>query len=98
MDTTRMKTNPTIIADYVSLSNEIAESCATESGLQPGDPRKGVERIIDVVKGEGMAKGKKIPERLPLGRDALKGIREKCEETLRLCDEWEGLISSTDYS
>ena len=93
----RMKTNPTTIEDYVALSDELLEGCEAEAGTQPGDPRKGVERIIDVVKGEGIAKGRKMPERLPLGRDALKGIREKCEETLRLCDEWEDLISSTDY-
>ncbi|MCJ1432022.1 hypothetical protein MMC27_001378 [Xylographa pallens] len=97
MDPKRMKTNPTTIGDYVTLSDEVLEGCVAETGSQPGDPRKGVERIIDVVKGEGMAKGKKMPERLPLGRDALEGIREKCEETLRLCDQWEDLISSTDY-
>ncbi|MCJ1402162.1 hypothetical protein MMC11_005381 [Xylographa trunciseda] len=97
MGPTRMKTNPTTIADYVDLADEISKGCEEESGSQPGDPRKGVERILDVVTGEGMAKGKTMPERLPLGRDALEGIREKCERTLKLCDEWERLICSTDY-
>ena len=52
--------------------------------------------MIDVVRGEGMARGREMPVRLPLGRDGLKVVRAKCEETLRVCGEWEDLIGSTD--
>ena len=57
-----------------------------------------MERMIDVVRGEGMAKekGGEVPIRLPMGRDALMAMREKCLATLKICDEWEGWISSTD--
>ena len=63
---------------------------------QPGGPRKMVERVIDVLKSEGIATGKPMPKRLPLGRDAMAAILKKCEDTLALCKEWETLIISTD--
>lgn len=67
-------------------------------GRQPGDPRKAVERIVDVVRSEGMAARKELPVRLPLGGDALAVIRKKCEETLKICEDWEDLISGIDFS
>ena len=53
--------------------------------------------MIDVIKGEGVAKGKEMPPRLPLGTDALEVIRSKCLATLKVCDEWEQTIKSTDF-
>jgi hypothetical protein len=67
------------------------------NGNQPGDPEKAVQRMVVVVRGEGVAEGREWPARLPLGRDALVIIRRKCEETLRICEEWEGVICSTDF-
>lgn len=67
------------------------------NGQEPGDPVKAVERMIDVVRGEGMAAGKEMPFRLPLGTDGMGVVREKCLEMLRVCEEWEGLIRSTDF-
>ena len=50
---------------------------------------KGVERIIEVAKGEGRAEGREFPRRLALGGDAVLEIREKCLEILRGLEEWE---------
>ncbi|OKL56668.1 hypothetical protein UA08_08316 [Talaromyces atroroseus] len=61
-----------------------------------GDSAKGVARMIDVLTSTGMAAGKDLPPRLPLGTDSLEMIRTKCQATLELCDEWEDLIVSTD--
>ncbi|KAJ9157949.1 Oxidoreductase yusz [Pleurostoma richardsiae] len=50
------------------------------TGKQPGDPDKAVDRIFEVVAGEGPAghlKGKLL--RLPLGDDALQRIKTKVE-------------------
>lgn len=63
---------------------------------EKGDPFKGVARMIDTLTSSGMAEGKALPPRLPLGSDSLQMIRAKCEATLKLCDEWEDLIVSTD--
>lgn len=59
---------------------------------QPGDPRKAVERMTDVVEGKGMAKEKgcEFPVRMPMGRDCLAAVREKSMSTLKICHEWEG--------
>ena len=91
-----VKTAPSHIPEYEEMEKAIAGFVAATNGKQPGDPRKLVERIIDVVKSEGMAAGKPIPQRLPIGRDAMAAIKKKCEATLKLCEEWESLITSTD--
>lgn len=49
---------------------------------------KKYQRMIDVVTGEGMANGKEMPPRLPLWKDVLQVVREKCLATLELCEEW----------
>ena len=91
-----IKTATSTISDYDDVSAGIAGFVAATNGSQPGDPRKLVERVIDVVKAEGMAAGKAMPPRMPLGPDALAVLRGKCEATLKICEEWEGLIVSTD--
>ena len=67
-------------------------------GNEPGDPVKGVSRMIDALTGTGMASGKSLPPRMPLGTDALKVLRDKCQNTLKLLDEWEDFIVSTDLA
>ena len=96
MSPTNVKTAALRISDYEGIDKAISGFVEATNGNQPGDPRKLVERIIDVVKSEGMAAGKPIPQRLPMGRDSMAAIRKKCEATLKLCDEWETLITSTD--
>lgn len=66
------------------------------NGNQPGDTVKGVQRIVDVVKGEKDASGKPWPSSLPLGSDAVSLIRKKCENTLRDLEAWEDFAKSTD--
>lgn len=96
MSPANVKTTPSHIPDYEEMDKAVAGFIAATHGNQPGDPRKLVERIIDVVKSEGMAAGKPMPQRLPMGRDAMATIVQKCEATLQLCKDWENLITSTD--
>lgn len=91
-----VKKAPLLISQYEGIDKAISGFVAATNGNQPGEPRKLVERIIDVVKSEGMAAGKPIPQRLPIGRDSMAAIKKKCEATLMLCEEWETLITSTD--
>ncbi|CAL8574729.1 hypothetical protein XPA_000682 [Xanthoria parietina] len=83
--------------DYAPTLEMLRAHFDGNDGNQPGDPKKGVELMIDVVKGEGLAKGKEMPPRLPMGSDALEVVRKKCWETLKTCDEWEKAIKSTDF-
>ncbi|KAF2803394.1 short-chain oxidoreductase [Mytilinidion resinicola] len=85
------------IGDYDALRAGTAEFLQALQGNEPGDPKKGIKVMIDVVKGEGVAAGKAMPERLPLGVDALDLVRKKCEDTLAICKEWEHIINSTNF-
>ena len=76
----------------------VQEAIQWRNGKQPGDMQKAVQRIVDVVRSEGMATGRPMPKRLPLGSESLEIIKEKCFETLRICNEWEHIITSTDFS
>jgi hypothetical protein len=60
---------------------------------QPGDIRKGVKVIVDVLTGDS---GREIPMRLVLGKDAYGMIKAKCEDTVKGMDEWKDLTCSTD--
>jgi len=86
----------TEIPDYSDILEKTYTLFKSIDGKQPGDPIKGVERIVDVVKSQGLAKGKELPPTLALGSDAVAYIRQKCQEQLRLLDEWEEVSSSTD--
>lgn len=50
-----------------------------------------------MVKSEGVAEGKKRTERLPLGSDALDAMRSASDEYLTVCNEWEDVISRTNF-
>ena len=65
-------------------------------GNEPGDSDKAVTIIIDLVKGTGVAAGKQVPLRVPLGSDGWSRIKAKCEQTLKICDDWEDVARSTD--
>lgn len=72
---------------------------AAEQGIvgnEPGDSAKAVTRMIELTKGTGMAAGKAVPLRVPLGSDGWVRIKDKCEETLKICEEWEDVAKSTD--
>ncbi|TCD62926.1 hypothetical protein EIP91_006224 [Steccherinum ochraceum] len=65
------------------------------AGFQPGDPRKAMEVLADVVRGEGCAVGKKFPLYLPLGEECEAAIRNKCNTMLSVVDEWGEIIRDT---
>ncbi|KAG6889352.1 hypothetical protein C0992_005580 [Termitomyces sp. T32_za158] len=53
-----------------------------------GDPAKAMEAVVDIVRGEGIAKGRPWPELLILGEDAERDVRDKCNKVLKALDEW----------
>ena len=66
-------------------------------GTQRGDPKKCVALVADIVTGEGLAKGRQMPDTLAMGVDAVQATRQKCKKTLDLLQDWEELSSSTDH-
>ena len=92
-----MKAVASTIPDCGEFSANLLTGLAGEDRTQPGDPVKLVEIILDLVRQEGVAEGKEVPFRLPLGIDCYDDIKAKCEETLRLLKDWEHVIRSTDH-
>ncbi|KAH9477887.1 Oxidoreductase BOA17 [Psilocybe cubensis] len=70
------------------------------NGKQKGDPERGVNVIIDVVKREGLAavlSDDEIPSGFALGQDCYNAVKEECEKTLARLEKWKALTFSTDY-
>lgn len=83
------------------------------------DVSKLASLIVDLVKGEGVAKGRDmpvrymsgfedlwkrlnaegsqtIPQSLPVGSDTFSVVKNKCEYTLKMLQDWEDVIKSAD--
>ncbi|KAI0470466.1 hypothetical protein GGR56DRAFT_668205 [Xylariaceae sp. FL0804] len=65
-------------------------------GNEPGDMDIAVDRMIELVKGTGMAAGRTVPLRVPLGSDGWGKVKAKCEDTLQICEDWHEVASSID--
>lgn len=68
-----------------------------QSGGQRGDPVKAVKAIVDVVRGEGFAKGKVFPMALALGVDAYEVMEYQLAKSRATLEEWKELTNSTDF-
>jgi len=85
------------IRDYEGLFSKAMDVFAKEIAPNiPGDVVKMANAIVDMVKGEGAAKERKLPVRVVLGSDALKLVTQKCQEQLGLSNEFEDISLSTD--
>ncbi|KAF6837729.1 short-chain oxidoreductase [Colletotrichum plurivorum] len=85
------------IPEFAPLNAATAAHGASIPGTERGDPEKAVARMVELVRGEGMAAGREVPLRVPLGSDASERIRNKCEEMLGICRDWEAVSKSTDW-
>ncbi len=88
-----IKFEPLSIPEYSEIHNAMRAGVTAVNGTQIGDPSKAAERMVDVVRKEGMAAGKETPLRLPLGADGMEQVRNKCLNTLKIIEEWESLLS-----
>jgi len=61
-------------------------------GTQPGDPTKAAEAILAALDAED------TPLRLPLGADAVEGIRAKLETVRHEIDEWSEVALATAFA
>jgi NAD(P)-dependent dehydrogenase (short-subunit alcohol dehydrogenase family) len=93
-----MKPAPSKIPDYVEKSKVLIKGLEDSDMKQPGDAEKLCEIVLDLVRKEGVAKGREVPFRMPLGIDVFDDVKAKCEETLQLFEEWKDVIRSTDHA
>ncbi|KAI8674093.1 hypothetical protein NCS55_00732100 [Fusarium keratoplasticum] len=92
-----LKNEPSKIPDYAQRSKDFDEYLANRSGHQAGDPEKGVAIVLDLVRGEGVAKGREMPLRIALGADGYEVVKNKCDETLKILEDWKDVSCSTDF-
>ena len=93
---TNIKFGPPSIPDYAEFNKLYQAGVGALHHNQPGDPRKATDCIVDMVRAEGKAAGKTIPQRFPVGPDAVEIIRANCSKKLQICDEWEAVSSDTN--
>ncbi|KIJ62303.1 hypothetical protein HYDPIDRAFT_114801 [Hydnomerulius pinastri MD-312] len=84
------------IADYNEEREKSIATWSLPAGKQPGDPDKAMKAVVEVVCGEGRAKGKEWPLYLVLGKDADRDIRNKCARMIRHLDEWSDVVRDVD--
>ncbi|KAK4231789.1 putative oxidoreductase YusZ [Podospora fimiseda] len=93
----RIKTAKQLNVYQNTVAGSTRDAMNAYNGQQPGDVSRCATAIVDVLTGEGMAKGKgEVPMRLVLGSDCLEAVRTKCETTLKLVKEWEGVAAFAD--
>ncbi|KAF5967124.1 hypothetical protein FBULB1_11329 [Fusarium bulbicola] len=85
------------IPDYESASEIHHNHLHVGDLKQPGNPEKFVAIVLDLVRREGCAQGKSIPFRLPVGKDAVEEIGAKVKDVLETMQEWDSIITETDY-
>ncbi|THU83708.1 NAD(P)-binding protein [Dendrothele bispora CBS 962.96] len=85
------------IQDYAEMTKEINDGLIAFDNMQPGDPVKCAQIIVDIVRGEGVAKDKPFPKNLQLGSDCYAIAKASAEESLQTLELWKDVISSTDY-
>ncbi|KAJ7266870.1 hypothetical protein B0H12DRAFT_1098518 [Mycena haematopus] len=73
------------------------QSYEDRSGNQVGDPDKAMDAVVDVVRGEGAARGKPWPRYLMLGKEADRDIRAKCKVMTDHLDEWKEVVNAVDF-
>lgn len=82
--------------DYREIVDSTNAHLNASNGKQPGDPKRGVEVIIDVVKGEGIAAGKEFTPVIALGSDAYATIKDAATHALERLENWKEVTMSTD--
>ncbi|KXH66716.1 retinol dehydrogenase [Colletotrichum salicis] len=85
----------TKIPDYRPVVEPLYAQFKGAHQQQPGDPAKGVSRIIDAIESRGSAQGRPLPISLALGPDAVSQLTKKCTDTIRLVNDWKEVSSDT---
>ncbi|OIW22843.1 NAD(P)-binding protein, partial [Coniochaeta ligniaria NRRL 30616] len=85
------------VAEYGPLFGEVVGMFGTDPmSFMPGDLTKVGPTIVDIVKGEGVAAGKKWAVHVVIGSDSYAHIKQKCEQELQLLETWKDVSFHTD--
>jgi len=86
-----------VIDDLKPAMEPLREAFKNYNHNQPGDPVKGSVLIVEALTGTGRCEGKKLPLRLGMGSDYVKGVEEVLEKEKKELEEWRELSLSTDF-
>ncbi|CAL1699731.1 unnamed protein product [Somion occarium] len=92
----RTGSDVTHIKTYREVNKASEEMFSAVNGNQPGDPELTVNAVIDIVKGEGLAKGKAFPTVVSLGGSGYDIVGGACTGLVGL-ETWKDLTSSVDF-
>ncbi|KAK0611793.1 hypothetical protein B0T14DRAFT_489030 [Immersiella caudata] len=85
------------IPEYLPLLGKVGGMFAANPELyMPGDLAKVGPSLVDVVKREGVAKGKSWAVRVALGSDGWEMARTKVKEMGEVLDSWKDVAATTD--
>lgn len=79
------------LPEYAETVGPTREMITSIDGSQPGDPAKAARAIVTALDAED------TPLRLPLGADAVEGIRGKLDAVRSDLDRWEDVSRSTTF-
>jgi len=85
------------IKDYQEVDQRTKSFFLALNGNQPNDPERGMEVVVDVVRGEGRAAGRPFPLWLALGADAVRDIRAKATRIIDNLDACQDLSVAVGY-
>ena len=87
------------ITEYDKLRNACIVGYRSLPATYNEDPDKAAEVIVDVVRGEGVAKGRTWPEYLFLGEGTEAAVRGKYSKVLKVLqvDEWVAVTRNVHF-
>ncbi|KAL0057871.1 hypothetical protein AAF712_015478 [Marasmius tenuissimus] len=85
------------IPDYQELTEKSEAALQAYNGKQPGDPKKAVQVLLDIVHGDGLAQGKPFPTSVQFGSDCYSVAKEHCETALANLEEWKEVSFSANF-
>ncbi|KAM6493355.1 hypothetical protein JOM56_011489 [Amanita muscaria] len=85
------------IPDYDEFRTSTLEKIDPVMKAFRGDARKAMELVVDVVRGEGKAKGRPWPLHLFVGKEAFDSVKAKCEAVLSMLQGWEEVARDLDF-
>jgi len=85
------------VADYDQLREACVGRFKNVEKQALGDPAKAMEVLVDVVRGEGRAKGREMPLYLMLGNVTYAHTRAHCNRRLQELDEWADVAKDLDF-
>ncbi|KIK57758.1 hypothetical protein GYMLUDRAFT_75365 [Collybiopsis luxurians FD-317 M1] len=86
--------------DYDELRTTTSDWFASRHGKQPGDPVKAMNALVDIVRGEGVAQGRKWPSAgaaLLLGKDVEQDLYTKFDKLKATVTEWAEVVRGMWY-